>query len=370
MTGCGTVSLTVPDNCRVNMPGASINLVVTGPGDFKAHLTWVKLRRLRLIRCRENVPHIAFVRLAQGQVFVTFPTHHDPAPIWSGAKMRSGGIVLHSLGERIHRQTSGESRWGFISLAPDHLAAHSRALSGVDLIIPVAARILRPPPVATTYLLRLHAKACRLAETKPDMIAHREVARALEQDLLYALVNCLTADDTQEDAAASRRHAEIMARFEDVLASHDDRQLSMTKICAAIDVRERTLRMCCAEFLGLSPGTYVRLRRLNLVRAALRQADPATTSIATVARRYGFSELGRFAVVYRRVFGETPSVTLDGHSKIRDAALPNSHRQQDRAAPEMIRRGHAAPARSSAVKGSAADRLGRPTMSKRTQRRK
>jgi AraC-like DNA-binding protein len=78
----------------------------------------------------------------------------------------------------------------------------------------------------------------------------------------------------------------------------------------ALGVSERTLRACCAEFLGMSPGRYIRLRRLNLVRAALRCADPATTSVGELARRYGFSELGRFAIRYRTIFGETPSATL------------------------------------------------------------
>jgi AraC-like DNA-binding protein len=329
MTGCGIVTLTIPDNCRLTVPGASINFVVTGPGDFKARQTWVKLRRLGLARCQENVSRVAFVALAEGRVFVAFPTLLEPAPVWSGVRLSVGNIVLHSPGERIHQRASGATHWGLISLAPDDLAAYCRALAGVDLMIPAATKILRPPPIAASSLLRLHGKVCRLAETKPDMIAHREVARALEQDLLHALVSCLTADDTKEDAAANRGHAEIMARFEAVLASRDDRPLPMTEVCAAVDVGERTLRVCCAEFLGMSPGSYARLRRLNLVRAALQQANPATTSIAAVARRYGFSELGRFAVVYRSVFGEIPSTTLGGHSKIREAVLPNLHRQQN-----------------------------------------
>src|SRR4029077_17086059 len=46
-----------------------------------------------------------------------------------------------------------------------------------------------------------------------------------------------------------------------------------------------------------------------LARAALRHADPATETVAGTARRYGFLEPGRFAVVYRTLFGEAPSVT-------------------------------------------------------------
>jgi transcriptional regulator GlxA family with amidase domain len=60
----------------------------------------------------------------------------------------------------------------------------------------------------------------------------------------------------------------------------------------------------------MGPARYIRLRRLNLVRAALRRADPETTSVAVLAGRYGFSEPGRFATRYRGFFGEPPSATL------------------------------------------------------------
>jgi transcriptional regulator GlxA family with amidase domain len=101
-----------------------------------------------------------------------------------------------------------------------------------------------------------------------------------------------------------------MARFEDVLASHGHRHLSAPDLCAAVGVPERILRICCAKFLRMSPLTYSRLRRLNLVRSALRWTDPKTATVAEVARRHGFSELGRFANHYREVFGETPTTTL------------------------------------------------------------
>jgi len=81
-------------------------------------------------------------------------------------------------------------------------------------------------------------------------------------------------------------------------------------ICELIGVTDRTLRSCCTEFLGIGPIRYMRLRRLRQVRNALREADPATASVATLARRYGFTELGRFAAAYRMAFGEMPSTTL------------------------------------------------------------
>jgi AraC-like DNA-binding protein len=288
----------------------SINLVLTAPCNFKVRLTWVDICRVCLARWEESAPCVAFVALAPGPAFISFPIRDDPPPIWSGVEMRRGDIILHGCGDRIYQRTSGAGRWGLISLAPKDLVDLSRALMHTELSLPPAATILRPPSKFVADLLRLHAQACRLAETNPDMIAHRQVARALAHDLLHALVNCLTADEAYPEAGSRQNHAKIMARFESVLASPDGAQGSMPEIAAATSVPERTLRRCCEEFLGISPGQYARLRRLNLSRAALRRADPTTARVAEIARHYGFSELGRFAAIYRAVFGETPSVTL------------------------------------------------------------
>jgi AraC family ethanolamine operon transcriptional activator len=60
----------------------------------------------------------------------------------------------------------------------------------------------------------------------------------------------------------------------------------------------------------VSPIRFLHLRRLHQVRRALRRN--AQTSVTEVALRFGFGNLGRFAVEYRRLFGESPSQTLRG----------------------------------------------------------
>ncbi|TFG38706.1 MAG: helix-turn-helix domain-containing protein [Candidatus Aminicenantes bacterium] len=64
------------------------------------------------------------------------------------------------------------------------------------------------------------------------------------------------------------------------------------------------------ENLGISPQAYFTLRRLDLLQRALIEANPENSSVTDIAMQYGFHELGRFASVYRRQFGELPSETL------------------------------------------------------------
>lgn len=312
MIGCGTATYTDPDTFRVTVPEVSANLVVTRPGPYRSRLTWVNMRRLRLILVEAMTPRIAFVSLGAAPVFVSLPVQSDAPLVWNGVPMCNGTLLFHARRDQFHQRSAGTIRWGLIALARNDLVAHARALLGTGLAWPRTTRVLRPSSSQFADVRRLHTRACQLARTRPDVLAHREVTRALEQDLFHALVNALAGPEACDGAARRQRQAAIMARFENVLDAQSDRPLSMAELCAGTGVPERALRLCCEEFLGLSPTAYIRLRRLNLVRAALLRSDPSVATVGGVARHHGFSELGRFAAAYRAAFGESPSTTLQG----------------------------------------------------------
>ena len=56
--------------------------------------------------------------------------------------------------------------------------------------------------------------------------------------------------------------------------------------------------------------TYLRRTRLARVHEDLLHADPASTTVRTVAHRWGFAHLGRFAATYAERYGQSPSTTL------------------------------------------------------------
>ena len=310
MPGSGISVFTDPDDYQASLRWAQMELL-PNPGEFKARLTWAELHGLRLLRCEEDLARVAYVSLAPTLIFVAFPTIAGPPPVWRGVEIQSGTIMFHSRGERLHQWMRGPCVWSLMALLPKDLQDYCRALSGKFVFEPPAGRILRPRPGDAARLQRLHTQACRLAETKPNILAHPQVARAIEQGLIQALVTCLTTIGGRSGGAANRHHAQIMVRFEEAMAENLNRLRRVSEICEIIGVTDRTLQLCCAEFLGISPSRYLLLRRLKQVRTALRDADPATASVADLAKHHGFTELGRFAAEYRSAYGEMPSTTLE-----------------------------------------------------------
>src|ERR1700682_3179245 len=115
----GTATFANPDDYEAGIGDASVNLIVTGGGDFNARLTWLDLRRFHVLRGCENLPRIAFISMSPAQVFVSFPASEGPLLTYSGLGLQVGDVVFHSRGERTHQRTSGESQWGHISLPPE-----------------------------------------------------------------------------------------------------------------------------------------------------------------------------------------------------------------------------------------------------------
>jgi AraC-like DNA-binding protein len=309
MPGSGTRTFLEPDHYEASLRQAQIEILIALSSKFKARLTWAELHDLQVLRCEEDFPRVAYVGLAPQLSFVTFPANSGPLPVWGGTVLRQGEIVLHGRGERMHQSTPGSFVWNVIAVDRLRLEQYGRALSGKPFSLPQEGKILHPSARDIGQLRRQQTQVCRLAETKPRLLAHTEVARAIEQGLILTLVACLTAASMRADGP-SKRHAMIMIRLEEVLAEHLSEPLHMTRLCELIGVTEHTLRSCCTQFLGMSPIRYVLLRRLSRARVALRDAEPDGASVLQLVRSFGFAELGRFEAAYLAAFGETPLTTL------------------------------------------------------------
>jgi AraC-like DNA-binding protein len=200
-----------------------------------------------------------------------------------------------------------------IQLPEKELLCYGRAMCGPGLFVPPAPAVWRPAPAAGRHLAQLQRAAIRMAEARSGALTDAEAAHGLEQQLIYALIQCLSSGPAAQETSAGRRHRCILARFDDLLRA--DASHSMTEICAELGISERLLRACCREYLRIGPNRYVRLQRMQQVHRALRSGTSGAASVSEVARRYGLRDPARFAANYHALYGELPSATLRRSSR-------------------------------------------------------
>lgn len=86
--------------------------------------------------------------------------------------------------------------------------------------------------------------------------------------------------------------------------------ISVDELAVQAGVSRRVLEIGFRETLEVSPHRYLRNLRLNGMHRDLRRASPQSDTVTETATYWGFTDLGRTAVVYRELFGESPSETL------------------------------------------------------------
>jgi AraC-like DNA-binding protein len=284
-------------------------LVVTGRGKFQAQLTRMVLPRVHMLAGDEHLSRIAYITPRPHWVRVLLPVRSGSVLFWDGIACNAEEIVTHSDGQRLHERTEGASRWRAISLSMNELVRFGRAVIGKAFAVPSGACRWHPTAGALRRLIRLHDTVTRTRRVQPRVTASA-AARGLKQQVFDALIECMQERMPDTGAVARRRRADIMSRFEDLISDTLPQSQSSSEICAVLGTSDRRLRSCCKVHLGMGPLQYLYLRRMQFTRQALQGADPRVTRVSEVAHRYGFCELGRFAVAYRQQFGESPSVTL------------------------------------------------------------
>jgi len=123
-----------------------------------------------------------------------------------------------------------------------------------------------------------------------------------------------------------RQNDQSFRRASLVRALHLTRNLrhpvAIAELAKWVGVSQRTLESAFLDSFGIPPTRYLRRMRLNQVRRDLRHSSATNTTITKIGSNWGFSELGRMAVEYRQLFGESPSETLAASPRHTESGLP------------------------------------------------
>jgi len=165
--------------------------------------------------------------------------------------------------------------------------------------------------VPTARLVRrwqhaLAAASATLRDTEPTSLAWHEATRETAAAFLGLYPPLL---DPLPPALLLPRNARIRRAVEHV---HANAHLPVTvsDLAAVADLSVRALQDSFQRIYDTTPMTYLRTVRLDRARQELEQLEPGSTTVAEVARRWGFTHLGRFSGAYVARYGEYPKVTL------------------------------------------------------------
>jgi AraC-like DNA-binding protein len=139
-------------------------------------------------------------------------------------------------------------------------------------------------------------------------LARRELAWLVNSAVLACFPNSTLDAETASYPGDTPQPLRRALLFID---EHAGDPITLNEIAAAARLSPRGVQAAFRRHLDTRPLAYLRRVRMERAHRDLQSAQPANgESVATIAARWGFTHLGRFAVDYRRRFGSSPSQTL------------------------------------------------------------
>ncbi|MBT8766904.1 AraC family transcriptional regulator [Pseudomonas boanensis] len=147
-------------------------------------------------------------------------------------------------------------------------------------------------------------------ERSRDLYGQLFFTRDLESALIKGLI--LAQPNNYSEELRARLEIKLpyyLVRARDYIHAHAREELFLEDIEQASGISRFKLFEGFKKFFGLSPMAYLKKYRLTAVRQEILE-DRSQRNISVIAMAWGFNHLGRFSSEYRKLFDETPSMTV------------------------------------------------------------
>jgi AraC-like DNA-binding protein len=143
------------------------------------------------------------------------------------------------------------------------------------------------------------------ADTAHQPLMVGAAARAVAAAILECFASSLDGRSgaPTEPAPALSRAVEFIHRK----AMHD---IGITDIADAVHLTPRAVQYLFRRQFNTTPTEYLRQVRLHRAHQDLIAGEHAATTVGSIATKWGFAHTGRFAVLYRQTYGQSPHTTL------------------------------------------------------------
>jgi AraC-like DNA-binding protein len=189
-------------------------------------------------------------------------------------------------------------------------ALETLLLGGLDSPVAFGAALPLQARAAQDWV-RLLLMVHRQLECPDPLLQHSLVWDPLVESLIHGLLLMAEHPYSQTLAApvAPVRPGTVRDAM-DIIEAGPHLPLTTSTLARQCHVSARTLQAGFRRHLGMSPMAYLRVVRLQRAHRDLRSADADHSSVASIAHRWGFTHLGRFAAAHKEMFGETPLQVL------------------------------------------------------------
>lgn len=238
------------------------------PGEFdlvfaerarpRARSTKLALANLRLLDVESEVPTVGCARSPDGMLMVALSMRGSLK--WGGVSAEPQELVTVGPAQFAHLRTEAACRFGVIWLPATKFTMLATAVTGRVIPVPPIVARWHPPPDASRCLRHLYSAALRTARAQRGRVAGAEAAHGLEQQFIYALAECLCGQSATTPPRV-RQSQVLMSRFEEIVRRGIDPRQGVPALCGKLGVSQASLRQCCNHFLGMGPGSYIRLHR-------------------------------------------------------------------------------------------------------------
>jgi AraC family ethanolamine operon transcriptional activator len=141
-----------------------------------------------------------------------------------------------------------------------------------------------------------------------ELLDNKQERDTIESELLEILNQIHAGADARSGRNTKAKRGEAL-RGAIEYANSVNGPIPIPALAEVVGVSQRTLEYAFRETFGVTPARYLRWSRMNRLHREFLDAEPGSASITATAAKFGFSELGRLAVEYRALFGESPSAT-------------------------------------------------------------
>ena len=286
------------DQAAAALSGVDVEFAALGPSRSKHSVVELDLGPVCLRWARVGAPVCLIGQVQPGVMLLSTGAEGSPPWLLNGQPVGCNGVARLAPGASYAMAIERDSPWLALRLDAAWFQHHyaqdlPRSVEPVEILVSKSSIGILRDAFA-------QARAALHSGIAPNPLLRAQLRERVMSALVASLAGAVCTTPQQSRKAFALRYLHGM---------HRDSAFGVDELCRHLHLGERAVRRLFAELYGVSPGQYLRTRRLHQARRALRRVD-GFGSVTEIALTLGFSDLGRFAAHYRSLFGELPSVTL------------------------------------------------------------